>query len=100
MLDRKTNEYAGFLFAHRARRVAKPYILRDLAGQLRAGAHVVTHCRAGIGRASLLAASLLILNGVDPDTAWNSLEHARELSVPDTDEQREWTLKLLEHAVS
>lgn len=74
--------------------------LRDLAGQLRAGAHVVTHCRAGIGRASLLAASLLILNGIDPDTAWNSLEDARGLSVPDTDEQRDWTLKLLEHAAS
>lgn len=26
MLDRKTNEYADFLFAHRARRVAKHYI--------------------------------------------------------------------------
>ncbi|MEU4497547.1 tyrosine protein phosphatase [Streptomyces sp. NPDC023998] len=68
--------------------------LHSLAELLREGAHVVTHCRFGIGRASLLAASLLILNGVDPDTAWNHLEQARGLCVPDTPEQREWTVEL------
>ncbi|MET9616828.1 phosphatase domain-containing putative toxin [Kitasatospora indigofera] len=31
--------------------------LRGLAAQLRDGAHVVTHCRAGIGRSSLVAAA-------------------------------------------
>ncbi|MGW1976844.1 tyrosine protein phosphatase [Streptomyces sp. NPDC001889] len=70
--------------------------LRTLAERLREGAHVVT--RFGIGRASLLAAALLILNGVDPETAWNRLEQARGLAVPDTAEQREWTGKLLTHA--
>ncbi|WP_241672346.1 tyrosine protein phosphatase [Streptomyces sp. IB2014 016-6] len=74
--------------------------LRNLAERLREGAHVVTHCRFGIGRASLLAAALLILNGVDPETAWSHLEQARGLAVPDTAEQREWTLKLLKHARS
>lgn len=57
--------------------------LRGLARQLHEGAHVVTHCRAGIGRSSLLAAAILILNGVDPDTAWNRIERARGLAVPD-----------------
>ncbi|MEW2490850.1 hypothetical protein [Streptomyces sp. NPDC048411] len=69
--------------------------LHRLAEQLHDGAHVVTHCRAGIGRSSLLAAALLILNGVDPETAWNQIERARGLAVPDTAEQREWTTELL-----
>ncbi|MET4927646.1 tyrosine protein phosphatase, partial [Streptomyces sp. PSRA5] len=68
--------------------------LRDLAARLADGAHVVTHCRAGIGRASLLAAALLILGDTDPDTAWAALEKTRGLAVPDTPEQREWTLRL------
>ncbi|MEU1286643.1 tyrosine protein phosphatase [Kitasatospora sp. NPDC005856] len=69
--------------------------LHRLAERLYDGAHVVTHCRAGIGRSSLLAAALLILNDVDPDTAWNQIERARGLVVPDTAEQREWTTRLL-----
>ncbi|WP_433382102.1 protein-tyrosine phosphatase family protein [Streptosporangium sp. CA-115845] len=72
-------------------------ILKQLAEQLRSGAHIVTHCRFGIGRASLLAAALLILNDVAPDMAWQQLEHARGLPVPDTVEQREWTTVLLKH---
>ncbi|MFD4537045.1 protein-tyrosine phosphatase family protein [Kitasatospora sp. NPDC058397] len=72
--------------------------LHRLTEQLRDGAHVVTHCRAGIGRSSLLAAALLILNGVDPGTAWNHIERARGLAVPDTAEQREWTMELVKQA--
>ncbi|WP_331746183.1 tyrosine protein phosphatase (plasmid) [Streptomyces sp. NBC_00846] len=68
--------------------------LHRLAKQLHEGAHVVTHCRAGIGRSSLLASALLILNGVDPETSWHQIERARGLAVPDTAEQREWTMKL------
>jgi protein-tyrosine phosphatase len=71
--------------------------LRQLARQLRGGAHVVTHCRFGIGRASLLAAALLVLNGGAPDTVWRQVEQARGLAVPDTAEQREWTTALLRH---
>ncbi|MFJ5047549.1 hypothetical protein [Streptomyces sp. NPDC088719] len=58
------------------------------------GAHIVTHCRAGIGRSSLLAAALLILGGIGPDASWNLIERARGLAVPDTAEQREWTMQL------
>ncbi|MFD3520855.1 tyrosine protein phosphatase [Streptomyces sp. NPDC058653] len=68
--------------------------LRELTGRLAGGAHVVTHCRAGIGRASLLAAALLILGGTEPDDAWEAIEKARGLAVPDTAEQRAWTLGL------
>ncbi|MEV6811692.1 tyrosine protein phosphatase [Micromonospora sp. NPDC051296] len=72
--------------------------LQRLAAQLRHGAHIVTHCRFGIGRASLLATSILVLNGLPPDLAWSQLEHARGLTVPDTPEQRIWPHELLARA--
>ena len=75
-------------------------VLRELAARLHEGAQIVTHCRAGIGRSSLLAASLLILNGTDPDTAWGRIERARGLTVPDTAEQREWVMELPAYASS
>ncbi|MFE3001425.1 hypothetical protein ACFXG4_41380 [Nocardia sp. NPDC059246] len=68
--------------------------LQHLAAELDNGAHVLTHRRFGIGRASLLVATLLVINGTDPDTACNRLEQARGLTVPDTPEQREWTNNL------
>jgi protein-tyrosine phosphatase len=68
--------------------------LRELVGRLGAGGHVVCHCRFGIGRASLLAAAVLVLEGVDPDEAWRRLTRARGLQVPDTDEQRQWIARL------
>ncbi|GAA1739243.1 tyrosine protein phosphatase [Luedemannella helvata] len=69
--------------------------LRRLAERLRAGDHIVTHCRFGIGRASLLAAGILVLNGLAPDQAWQQLERARGHAVPDTPAQRDWPNKLL-----
>jgi protein-tyrosine phosphatase len=68
---------------------------RRLAERLLAGDHIVTHCRFGIGRASLLAASILVLNGLPSDQAWTRLEHARGLAVPDTPAQRAWPEVLL-----
>ncbi len=72
--------------------------LQRLAGRLRSGAHIVTHCRFGIGRASLLAVGILVLNGLPPDQAWAQLEHARGLAVPDTPAQRQWPTELLKRA--
>ena len=69
--------------------------LRRLAERLRAGDHIVVHCRFGIGRASLLAASILVLNGLPPDQTWTRLEQARGLAVPDTPAQRAWPDALL-----
>ena len=73
--------------------------LQRLAGRVRAGAHVVTHCRAGIGRSSLLAAGILILNGLPPEQVWEQLQRARGLIVPDTSAQRAWPDQLLKHAL-
>ncbi|WP_238008399.1 tyrosine protein phosphatase [Dactylosporangium sp. AC04546] len=71
-------------------------VLRRLAGRVREGAHVVTHCRIGIGRASLLAAGILTLCGVPPEEAWARIERARGLAVPDTAAQRAWPTELVE----
>jgi protein-tyrosine phosphatase len=64
--------------------------LRDLAARLDAGAGIVTHCWAGIGRSSLLAASIMVLRGLEPDDAWARITKARGHQVPDTQQQREW----------
>jgi hypothetical protein len=42
----------------------------DLADRLRAGRSVGIHCRAGIGRSSLMAAGVLLEIGVSEDPAW------------------------------
>ncbi|MEV4316575.1 hypothetical protein [Actinocrispum sp. NPDC049592] len=68
--------------------------LRELAADLCGGAHIVTHCWAGIGRSSLLAASLLVLNGMAPDDAWQRISAARGRTVPETTAQRDWIFGL------
>jgi protein-tyrosine phosphatase len=68
--------------------------LQRLAARLREGRSIVTHCRCGIGRSSLLATALLVINGVEVDDAWSRLTHARQHDVPDTPEQRQWPVQL------
>ena len=63
---------------------------RLLVRRLEAGANVAVHCRQGIGRSSTLAAAVLVLEGADAADAWDRVSAARGLSVPDTDEQREF----------
>ncbi len=48
------------------------------------------HCRAGIGRSSLLAACLLSQHGYETDTAFDAITQARKFPVPDTPEQHLW----------
>lgn len=64
--------------------------LEPLHALYRAGAHVVFHCWAGIGRSSLLAGLLLGMVGVEPEEAWRLISAARGFPVPDTGEQEEW----------
>jgi len=54
------------------------------------GKHVAIHCRAGIGRSSILAAGVLMISGVSFEEAFRQIEKARGCSVPDTGEQKEW----------
>ncbi|MFI9810878.1 phosphatase domain-containing protein [Saccharothrix variisporea] len=64
--------------------------LHRLAADVRAGRHVVVHCWGGIGRSSLIAAALLVLDGAEPAGAWQAIAEARGREVPETDEQRAW----------
>jgi protein-tyrosine phosphatase len=62
----------------------------ELAARMREGAHVLVHCRQGIGRASLIAAGVLVCLGVEVEEAWGLVEQGRGRPVPDTPEQRAW----------
>lgn len=57
------------------------------------GAGVVVHCRAGIGRSGLVAATLLLREGFGTDKALEKISLARRVTVPDTKEQVRWLHK-------
>ena len=65
-------------------------LIEALRGELNAGRSVATHCRASIGRATLVLACLLCAEGLSADEAFRRLSAARGAVVPDTLEQREW----------
>lgn len=54
------------------------------------GAGVLTHCRQGIGRASLAAGALMVERGHASADVWTTIAAARGRSVPDTREQADW----------
>ncbi len=58
------------------------------------GKPIAIHCRAGIGRSSVIAAAVLIYSGISACDAMSAIEKARGLAIPDTDAQRDWVLNL------
>ena len=58
--------------------------------ELGKGVAMAIHRRAGIGRSSLIAACLLVRQGLSADSALQAIEEARGLPIPDTLEQRLW----------
>jgi protein-tyrosine phosphatase len=73
-------------------RHAAAELAKSLATDLRNGRAVAIHCRAGIGRSSLIAACVLIYSGIEAEKALALIGSARGLIVPDTDEQRDWVI--------
>jgi protein-tyrosine phosphatase len=65
-------------------------IANSIAGGIAQGRSIAIHCRAGIGRSSMIAACAMICSGIEADDALGLIKDARGLSVPDTDEQRDW----------
>ena len=63
-----------------------------LAEMVRQGRFVGVHCRASIGRSSLLAVSVLVRLGWNTNEAFDAVESARGCPIPDTPEQREWVI--------
>lgn len=64
--------------------------ISSLYEQIEGGAHASVHCRAGIGRSGLVAAAVLLHEGLEPEEAFALISEARRCPVPDTREQRDW----------
>lgn len=65
-------------------------LLNSVKEHLGKGKAVAIHCRAGIGRSSVIAACALLRTGLSVDSAFRAIEESRGCPVPDTLEQREW----------
>jgi protein-tyrosine phosphatase len=64
--------------------------VNQLREELHRGRRVAVHCRASIGRSSLLLAAILCSEGFTPQDAFRRLTIARGVQVPDTREQVRW----------
>ncbi len=66
----------------------------DLAGEivdaLKVGRTVAVHCRQGIGRSAMIVGSVLVTAGEDTTRALNAIGESRGLTVPETEEQKQW----------
>jgi protein-tyrosine phosphatase len=71
-------------------REATRALVTELSRAVADGETVVIHCRQGIGRSALVAASVLVALGIDPQHALDSVAEARGRPVLDTPEQRAW----------
>lgn len=67
-------------------------LAKRAAKQIDAGASIAVHCRAGIGRAGLLACCILQELGFGAVQALTDVSEARGVRVPDTPEQREFII--------
>lgn len=65
--------------------------LREALGS---GKNVAVHCRQGIGRSALVAASVLVSEDEDPEDAFTRIRTSRGRPVPDTVEQSDWVRDL------
>lgn len=75
--------------------------VRKLQNFIEKDKKIAIHCRQGIGRSSLIAACVLILQGFSTGNAFEEIIKARGCEVPDTEEQITWVKtfaqKLLEN---
>ncbi len=58
------------------------------------GLRIGAHCRACIGRSSVLLATVMRLEGFTAREAFSRISEARGLRVPDTPEQERWVSRL------
>jgi protein-tyrosine phosphatase len=74
--------------------IAAVEMLDDVHDELQRGKNVLVHCRQGIGRAGMVAASLLVLDGSEPLAAIKEVSNARGVPVPETPDQEQWISRL------
>jgi protein-tyrosine phosphatase len=65
-------------------------LVARLRPEIESGKSVGVHCRAGIGRSSLMLASILCAVGLSAEAAFGMISKSRGLVVPDTAEQVRW----------
>jgi protein-tyrosine phosphatase len=70
--------------------------LNRIQDEVADGKSVAVHCRASIGRSSVLLASLLCLHHWKPREAFEAISRARGVQVPDTPEQIRWVERFAE----
>ncbi len=68
--------------------------IASLLPVLKQGGFIAIHCRAGIGRSTVLAAGFLCALGLTPREALARITQARGFDVPDTEEQLDFILSL------
>lgn len=73
--------------------IAWPRVLKELENILKAGGGVVMHCRGGLGRTGLVAARLLVEEGMPPDEAIALVRRVRPGSI-ETWEQESYIREL------
>lgn len=70
--------------------------VQKLSKYAEANKKIAFHCFAGIGRSSLIACCLMILQGTTVDDAFSQISKARSFPVPDTQAQLEWAYAFAE----
>ena len=65
-------------------------LVNALEQLLAEGHNIGIHCRAGIGRSSVVAACLLVQAGEDVEGSFERISNSRGREVPDTAAQRQW----------
>lgn len=65
-------------------------LLSEIDSRLRRGENIAIHCRQGVGRAGLIAATLLVERGLSSGEAVQRVSAARGVPIPETVEQRRW----------
>jgi protein-tyrosine phosphatase len=65
-----------------------------LATLIRDGTRIAVHCRQSVGRSGLLAASIAMACGMPLQTALEKISKARGVSVPETEEQKDWLQRI------
>ena len=75
-------------------------LAQTVSARIGDGRAVAVHCRAGIGRASLIAACALVCLGADPAAAFEVIGKARGVNVPDTEGQIDWVTTFRDSAVA
>ncbi len=70
-------------------------MLNELANAVKLGKGIGVHCRAGIGRSSMMAALVLTRLGWSPQAAFQAISESRGCKVPDTPEQEQWVTRFV-----